>query len=93
MYAIYTLDGGYSVAGRAEYIKASGGPGDPSLLYGPGSRAWSFTITPTYQNKFFFARGEFSYVRAGSITPGFAFGPTGNSDSQARALLETGIIF
>jgi hypothetical protein len=93
VYAIYTLDGGYSVAGRAEYIKASGHPGDPSLLYGPGSRAWSFTITPTYQNKFFFARGEFSYVRAGSITPGFAFGPTGNSDSQARVLLETGIIF
>ncbi len=93
LFAIYAMDGGYSVASRIEYIKSNGDPGDPSLLYGPGSRAWSFTITPTYQNKFFFARGEFSYVRAGSITPGFAFGPTGTTDSQTRVLLETGIIF
>ncbi|HWY72394.1 MAG TPA: outer membrane beta-barrel protein [Burkholderiaceae bacterium] len=93
LYGIYTLDGGYSVAGRAEYIKANGNASDPNLLYGPGSNAWSFTVTPTWQNKFLFARGEFSFVRAGSTTPGFAFGPTGTSSSQTRAIIETGIIF
>lgn len=34
----------------------------PSLLYGPGSNAFSLTVTPTYQHKIFFARAEFSYV-------------------------------
>jgi hypothetical protein len=94
VYGIYTMDGGYSVAGRVEYIKANGNASDPvSLLYGGGSKAWSFTITPTYQNKFFFARAEFSYVKANSTTPGFTFGPSFNSDSMARLQIETGIIF
>jgi hypothetical protein len=94
VYGIYTLDGGYSVAGRVEYIKANGNTSDvATLLYGGGSNAWSFTITPTYQNKFFFARAEFSYVKASSIAPGLAFSSDGNSDSQTRVLLESGIIF
>ena len=81
------------MAGRVEYIKANGNAGDPNLLYGPGSHAWSFTITPTYQNKFFFARGEVSFVGTGNTTAGFVFGPTGTSSSQTRAIIETGIIF
>jgi hypothetical protein len=94
VYGIYTMDGGYSVAGRVEYIKANGSKSDAvTLLYGGDSNAWSFTITPTYQNKFFFARAEFSYVKASSTTPGFAFGTAGTSDSQTRLMLESGIIF
>jgi hypothetical protein len=94
VYAIYTMDGGYSVAGRAEYITTNGDKTDPvSLLYGGGSDAWSFTITPTWQNKFFFARAEFSYVKISSGTPGAMVGPTLSSDSMTRVMLETGIIF
>ncbi|HUD26612.1 MAG TPA: outer membrane beta-barrel protein [Burkholderiaceae bacterium] len=92
-YGIYTMDGGYSVAGRAEYISSSGHAGDPSLLFGPGSNAWSLTVTPTWQNKFFFARVEASYVKATSTTPGFVFGSSGTSTTQARLLLETGVLF
>jgi hypothetical protein len=96
LYGIYAMDGGYSVAGRAEYITSNGNRSDPAsdnLLYGPGSSAWSFTITPTWQNKFIFARGEFSYVKATSVTPGFAFGSNGANTNQARLMVETGVIF
>ena len=94
LYAIYAMDGGYSVAGRAEYITTNGDKSDAaSLLYGGGSDAWSFTITPTYQNKFFFARAEFSYVKISSGTPGAMLGPTLSSDSMTRVMLETGVIF
>jgi hypothetical protein len=46
----------------------SGCPGDPhsfdtpGVLYGPGSKAFSFTVTPTWQHKTLFARAELSYV-------------------------------
>jgi hypothetical protein len=94
LYGIYTMDGGYSIAGRAEYITANGNKGDAaSLLYGGGSDAWSLTITPTWQNKFFFARAEFSYTKISSGTPGAEFGTTGTSDSMTRVMLETGLIF
>jgi hypothetical protein len=86
---------GFSLPARVEYISTSGNlnAGAPSLLYGPGSDAWSFTITPTYQYNSFFARGEFSFVTASGTTPGFALGPNFDSTSQTRLLLETGIVF
>ena len=62
-------------------------------LYGPGSNAWSLTITPTYQYKVFFARAEASYVGLGHATPGLEFGVAANKTNQARVLLETGILF
>jgi hypothetical protein len=34
-----------------------------------------------------------SFVQANSTTPGLAFGKSGGSHSQARVLLEAGIIF
>jgi len=69
------------------------GNGAPNLLYGPGSKAWSITVTPTYQRKIFFARSEFSFVGAIDTTPGFALGPDGRNTHQARVLLEAGILF
>ena len=62
-------------------------------MYGPGSSAWSATFTPTYQEGIWFVREELSYVQAISTTPGFAFGRSGNRHSQARVLIEGGIIF
>jgi hypothetical protein len=84
-----------NLAGRVEYVASSGtdGDGSPDLLYGPGSRAFSMTLTPTYQSGVFFIRAEVSFVKALSTTPGQAFGPYGGSSTQTRGALETGILF
>jgi hypothetical protein len=39
------------LAGRAEYIGSTGSTTDgcTNLMYGPGSEAWSLTLTPTFQ--------------------------------------------
>jgi hypothetical protein len=87
--------GTISLPVRLEYIASTGSAADgaPNLLYGPGSKAWSITVTPTYQYKVFFARTEFSFVGAMHTTPGLVFGQSGNSKTQTRLLLETGVIF
>jgi hypothetical protein len=86
---------GFSIPIRFEYIASTGSlaKGSPNLLYGPGSNAWSITLTPTYQYKIFFARAEFSHVGAGSTTSGLAFGPSGTNTTQTRFLFETGVLF
>lgn len=91
----YTLPHHMFLAGRLEYISSTGSitDGSANLLYGPGSNAGSVTVTPTYQNKAFFARGEVSYVRTGSSTPGDAFGVKNTDTSQARGMLEAGFMF
>lgn len=91
----YGLNDEWKVAGRAEYISSSGSvpAGTPNLLYGPGSNAWSFTVTPTYQHGIFFARGEASWVGVGSTEAGYVFGQNLDKTSQARLLLEAGVLF
>ncbi len=96
----YTFDAksslnGFSLPFRVEYITSTGSVanGAPNLLYGPGSEAWSVTLTPTYQNNVFFARAEFSYVATKNATVGLAFGSDGNATSQSRAMLEVGLMF
>lgn len=87
--------GSFNMPVRFEYIRSTGSADDgtSNLLYGPGSNAWSFTITPTYQYKQIFVRPEFSFVKADKITNGLALGPTGNNDTQARVLCEVGVLF
>jgi hypothetical protein len=89
------LKRGFSVAARAEYIASSGSIAQNSvnLVYGPGSSAWSFTLTPTFQRQRFFARGDVSVVRANSVTPGDAFGTSGTDQNQARGVVELGLLF
>ena len=86
---------GVSLPFRVEYIGSTGSATDnsPNLLYGPGSNAWSLTVTPTYQYERFFARAEFSFVGAGHTAAGSAFGASGTSKTQARLLAETGFLF
>jgi hypothetical protein len=100
MFVIYNFEPQFGLAGvtlpvRFEYIRSSGSVVDntPNLMYGPGSKAWSITLTPTYQRNIFFARADLSYVGTSGTTPGLVFGPTGNDKTQLRAVLETGIIF
>ena len=102
----YAFNENYSLAGRVEYIKETGnatttgstGAGGSTTggLLGYGTlapKAWSITITPTYQQKSFFARADLSYVKINDGEAGFKFGPQGNDDSQARAMGEVGFLF
>ena len=86
---------GFSLAGRGEYIASSGSAAQNSvnLMYGPGSSAWSLTLTPTFQYQRFFARGDLSIVRANNITPGNGFGATGTNTNQPRGVIEVGFLF
>jgi len=88
-------NGVFSLPLRLEYIGSSGkgNATSPNLLYGPGSSAWSATITPTFQVGKYFLRGEFSYVKAINISSGQAFGASGNSNNQARVMIETGVLY
>ena len=96
--ANYSVNDNVNIGARAEYIGSSGNltDGAPNLLgYGAGSKAWSLTVTPTYQNKGFFLRGELSYVKLSSFdnTSGLGFGKTGSNSNQSRVMAETGFLF
>ncbi len=91
----YSFKHGISLASREEYISSTGNLTEKAvnLLYGPGSNAWSFTLTPTYQNHGFFIREDFSVVWATNSTPGFAFGLNGRRRTQPRGVIEAGFMF
>src|SRR5216684_4444150 len=87
---------GVSLAARPEYLKSSGNVLDPNainLLYGPGSGAFAFTVTPTYVKDGFFLRGDFSIVHAIDSTPGLVFGSSATDTNQPRGVLEAGFMF
>ncbi len=88
--AKYSFNKLFSLAGRAEYIDSTGAY---SLLYGPKSKAWSLTLTPTVQVKSVFVRGEMSYTQAADFAAGAGFGARGGRAGQARAVIETGLLF
>lgn len=85
----------WSLPVRLEYIASSGSIADaaPNLIYGPGSGAWSVTVTPTFQYQRVFIRTEVSFVNATHSTPGYVFGTGGQNRSQTRGLIETGVLF
>lgn len=91
----YNFKHHFSMAGRAEYISSTGNLAERAvkLMYGPGSSAWSVTLTPTFQEHRFFIRGEFSLVQARHLEPGTAFGPLGTDSTQPRGVVEAGFIF
>jgi hypothetical protein len=93
--ASYAFTDNFSLAGRAEILTSTGNATDgaPNLILGPGSTAWSLTLTPTYQRSLFFLRAEASYVGASSTSGGLAFGHNGTATNQARFLAETGVVF
>ena len=96
--ANYAINETVNIGARAEYIGSSGSltDGAPNLLgYGAGSNAYSLTITPSYQNKGFFLRGELSYVKITSFdkASGLGFGNTGINNNQSRLMVETGFLF
>lgn len=84
----------YALAARAEAIGSTGSAaqGSVNLLYGPGSGAWSATLTPGWQNPHFFLRGDLGLVAATRITTGDAFGPAGANRRQLRTVVEIGLV-
>ncbi len=92
--ARYNFTPNFSIPVRFEYIDTKGKQANsPNLLYGVGSNAFTFSITPTFTYKALFARAEFNVVKASHTTTGSAFGDFGNNRSQARGLAEIGFIF
>jgi hypothetical protein len=94
--ATYTFDSkspaaGWSIPARVEYESSTGSQN--LLFYGAKSNAWSVTVTPTYQFKQWFIRGEASYTSVGSGTSGLLFGASGTEKDQVRGLIETGVLF
>ena len=63
------------------------------LMYGPGSSAWSATLTPTMQWDKLFARAEFSYVKVFNPLTETAFGVNGLNNNQVRLMLEAGLLY
>jgi hypothetical protein len=96
----WSFDDNWKVAGRAEYETSSGNtsatlPLTPPVggFFGPGSAAYSLTITPSYQWKLFFARLDLSYTATSSGVNGYQFGTKFNSSNQTRLMFETGVLF
>ena len=88
-------EGKTSLPIRVEYISSNsyGNPNATNLLYGPGSSAWSATITPTIQYKKYFFRAEYSYVQLINMGQGFGFGQSANATQQSRLMFETGLLY
>jgi len=96
--ATYAFNPTWSLTGRIEDIANQSGTGDQSpnadlVGYGPGSGAWSFTVSPTYRFKHFLLRGDLSDVSVRSAAPGSAFGATGSLRNQFRLVVESGFEF
>lgn len=94
--ADYALSGPWSAGIRIEYAKNGSDQSDLSpnanlLGYGPGSSAWTYTLTPTYKNKAVMARVEFSQVSVANFTPGLGFGNAGTGSTQSRVGFEVGV--
>src|SRR5258708_749630 len=92
----HTFKHGFSLPVRWEYIASSGSAKDPdvvNLMFGPGSKGTSITVTPTFQYGGFFVRGDLSWVHAIDHTPGDVFGPNGVNANQPRAMAEIGFMF
>jgi hypothetical protein len=81
---------GWSIPARFEYIGQSNGAGVGAPLFGPGSNAWSVTLTPTYTFNRWFARIEGSYVGLGDAT---GYGKDGSKKDQVRGMVELGVLF
>jgi Putative beta-barrel porin-2, OmpL-like. bbp2 len=95
--ADYAINKQWSLGARVEYAISSGADNTSAnnnlLGYGPGSRAWTLTFTPTWQSGGLFERTELSYAKVSDFTSGLAFGNSGDQEDQIRLLFETGVVF
>jgi hypothetical protein len=96
--ASYAMNPEWNLAGRVEYGKNGSSMSDLSananlLGYGPGSDAWTYTLTPAYRKGIFFARIDLSQANVNGFSPGLGFGAAGTQHAQFRTVFETGLQF
>src|ERR1700694_420779 len=96
--AAYAVSPDWTLDARVEYGKNGSTANDTSananlLGYGPGSSAWTYTLTPAYRHGIFFARADFSHINVSGFAPATVFGTAGTNANQFRTVLETGIQF
>jgi len=96
--ADFSFTDAFSIGARFESAQNGSSPLDSSsnadfIGYGPGSNATTYTLTPQYKTKHFFARAEWSRVQADHVTRGFGFGSQGTGTSQTRVAAELGTQF
>ncbi len=94
----YAMSANWSVATRVEDIANESvtdatSPNADLVGYGPGSGAWSFTVTPSYRRGLFLVRADLSQVIVRALAPGLAFGSLGQGRDQFRFVVESGVEF
>ena len=82
----------YSLGGFIEYFASSGGY---NWFLNPGAKGVGISITPTWQGKYLFVRGDIGLLHLTTIGagPGYGRGVTPTGRDQATFLIETGILF
>ncbi|MDE2480595.1 MAG: outer membrane beta-barrel protein [bacterium] len=96
--AKYAFDPTYALAARYESaadgsVASDASPNADLLGFGAGSRASTWTITPSYAPGPLFARAEYDLAHVRGFSPGLAFGAQGTSSTQRRFLVELGVQF
>ncbi len=90
----YAFSSQFSVGFRAEDAENQAATSDTSpnafLLFGPGSGATTYTVTPTFKIGNGMIRVEWSHVTVRDGLAGALFGPTGTDTSQNRFGFEFG---
>lgn len=96
--ATWSMSPQWSLATRVEDVAnqstaSNRGQNADLVGYGPGSGAWTFTLTPAYVYRNFILRVELSQVAVRSAAPGLAFGASGSRRRQFRFVVESGLQF
>lgn len=94
----YAINPNWSVATRIEDIAnqsttAASSPNADLVGYGPGSGAWTFTVTPAYRRGQLLVRADLSQVSVRAAAPALGFGTLGLQRGQFRFVLESGLQF
>jgi hypothetical protein len=80
----------WSVGAWAEYFSSSG----PDFWFiSPGAKGFGVSISPTWQHKAFFVRGDLGVLRLTDLGTGPGFGANGADRTQATAALDFGVLF
>ncbi|WP_287992341.1 outer membrane beta-barrel protein, partial [Acidiphilium sp.] len=82
----------YSLGGWVEYF-SSNGPG--FWFLNPGAQGYGLSVTPTWQNKNLFVRGDLGLLHLSKISNNGStgYGANGTGRNQATFVVEAGVLF
>ena len=86
----------YSIGGWVEYFDSNG---PDAWFLNPGSRGFGISVTPTWQGKYLFVRGDVGFLHLTSLgdatNPAYAggYGSDKKGRNQATFLIEAGVLF